>query len=144
MSVICVDFDGTCVTHEFPGIGKDIGAVLVLNKLVDHGHKIILFTMRSDNDSGASKEFPGVHGGSYLTDAVRWFHDNRIPLYGINMNPDQTWSNSPKVYAELYIDDAALGCPLKMNCEISERPFVDWDAVDEYLTLEGYFGHIIK
>ena len=32
---ICVDFDGTCVTHEFPKVGKDIGAVPVLKKLVD-------------------------------------------------------------------------------------------------------------
>jgi len=26
---ICIDFDGTCVTHEFPKVGKDIGAVPV-------------------------------------------------------------------------------------------------------------------
>lgn len=24
--IIAIDFDGTCVTHEFPKIGKDIGA----------------------------------------------------------------------------------------------------------------------
>ena len=45
---ICIDFDGTCVTHEFPKVGKDIGAVSVLKKIVEAGHKIILFTMRSD------------------------------------------------------------------------------------------------
>lgn len=33
--VIAVDFDGTCVTHEFPKIGKDIGAIPVLRKLVE-------------------------------------------------------------------------------------------------------------
>ena len=27
---IIIDFDGTCVTHEFPNIGKDIGAEKVL------------------------------------------------------------------------------------------------------------------
>lgn len=32
--IIAVDFDGTCVTHEFPKVGKDIGAVtLISNKL---------------------------------------------------------------------------------------------------------------
>ena len=31
---ICIDFDGTCVTHEFPKVGKDIGAVSVLKKLL--------------------------------------------------------------------------------------------------------------
>ena len=48
--VIAVDFDGTCVTHEFPKVGKDIGAVPVLKKLVEKGHKIILYTMRSHPD----------------------------------------------------------------------------------------------
>lgn len=45
---ICIDFDGTCVTHEFPSIGKDIGAIPVLKELVKNNHKLILFTMRSN------------------------------------------------------------------------------------------------
>jgi hypothetical protein len=28
--IIAVDFDGTCVTHEYPKVGRDIGAVPVL------------------------------------------------------------------------------------------------------------------
>jgi hypothetical protein len=31
--VVGVDFDGTCVTHEYPKIGRDIGAVPVLKEL---------------------------------------------------------------------------------------------------------------
>lgn len=42
--IIAVDFDGTCVIHEFPKVGKDIGAVPVLKKLIEKGHKIILYT----------------------------------------------------------------------------------------------------
>ena len=30
---ICIDFDGTCVTHEYPKVGKQIGAVSVLKEL---------------------------------------------------------------------------------------------------------------
>ena len=45
---IVIDFDGTVVTHEFPKIGRDIGAVPVLKELVANGHRLILFTMRSD------------------------------------------------------------------------------------------------
>ena len=45
--IIAVDFDGTCVTHEFPRVGEEIGAAEVLKELTDKGHKIILFTMRS-------------------------------------------------------------------------------------------------
>ena len=50
------------------------------------------------------------------TDAVNWFKKNDIPLYGINENPDQSsWTTSPKPYCHIYIDDAALGCPLIRN-----------------------------
>jgi hypothetical protein len=38
---INIDFDGTCVTHDFPNIGTDIG-IPVLKKLVANGHKLIL------------------------------------------------------------------------------------------------------
>lgn len=34
---IAIDFDGTCVSNDFPKIGKDIGAVPVLKELVEKG-----------------------------------------------------------------------------------------------------------
>lgn len=120
---IAIDFDGTCVTHDYPRIGKDINAVNVLKKLVANGHKLILNTMRS---------------GKELKEAINWFKKNDIELYGANENPTQRkWTNSPKVYAHLYIDDAALGCPLKMDLSISDRPFVDWEAVSCLLKDNG-------
>ena len=119
---IAVDFDGTCVTHDYPRVGKDIGAVPVLKKLVNSGNNIILNTMRS---------------GEELGDAIQWFRDNDIPLYGINENPIQkSWTESPKVYANLYIDDAALGCPVIYDPAVGNRPFVDWTAVENYLLKE--------
>ena len=48
--LISVDFDGTCVSHEFPHIGKNIGAEIVLKALSDAGHDIICMTMRSPKD----------------------------------------------------------------------------------------------
>jgi len=128
---ICIDFDGTCVTHDFPEIGKDIGAVPVLKELVDNGHRLILFTMRSDRKK--KKKVNGeeiVVEEKVLTEAVQWFEDNGIPLYGIQKNPTQRfWTSSPKAYGHLYIDDANLGCPLVYDEEMSGRPFVDWIAV---------------
>ena len=116
---IAIDFDGTCVTHDYPRIGKDIGAIEVLKRLIKSGHKLILNTMRS---------------GKELQDAIDWFKENGIELYGANENPSQkSWTNSPKVYAHMYIDDAALGCPLKMDLNLSNRPFVDWDVVSTLL-----------
>lgn len=132
---IAIDFDGTCVTHEFPYIGVDIGAVPILKRLVASGHNLILFTMRSDvvaptsNDSGIYTK-----SGNYLTEAVDWFKKHDIPLYGIQRNPTQyTWTKSPKAYAQCYIDDAALGCPLVFDPNISDRPFVDWAGVEQLL-----------
>jgi len=109
--IIAIDFDGTCVTHEFPKVGKDIKAVPVLKALVENGHQLVLFTMRSDivNPTGEGNELH-LESGNYLTDAVNWFKENEIPLYGVQTNPTQhTWTTSPKAYAQMYIDDAALG-----------------------------------
>ena len=134
---ICIDFDGTCVTHEFPKVGKDIGAVPVLKKIIESGNSLILFTMRSDIENPKSDDYNIKSiGGKYLTDAINWFKENGIELYGINENPTQkTWTHSPKAYGQMYIDDAALGCPLKYDPIISERPFVDWIAVKYNLKL---------
>lgn len=121
--VIAVDFDGTCVTHDYPYIGSDIGAVPVLRELADAGYRLVLNTMRS---------------GKLEKEAVAWFKSNNIPLYGVNINPDQrSWTASPKVYADIYIDDAALGVPLTTSPS-SVRPFVDWVKVREWLVKEGY------
>lgn len=120
---IGIDFDGTCVTHEYPRIGKDINAVPILSALVEMGHNLILITMRS---------------GKELKEAVKWFKKNNIDLYGINSNPTQhKWTTSPKIYAHLYIDDAGLGVPLIYNPEYSGRPYVDWDAVYKLLKEKG-------
>lgn len=137
--IIAIDFDGTCVTHEFPEVGVDIGAVPVLKKLVENGHQLILWTMRSDIEQPRS-DHPDIHsvGGQYLTDALAWFEKNGIELWGVQTNPDQRhWTHSPKVYAQIYIDDAALGCPLKRNSELSARPFVDWIETRKQLSLRG-------
>lgn len=130
---ICIDFDGTCVTHEFPRIGEDIGAIPVLKELVATGHKLILFTMRSDRKK---KKKVGdetvIVEENFLTDAINWFADNGIELYGVQKNPTQRfWTSSPKAYGHLYIDDANLGCPLITPAE--GRPYVDWEETRKYL-----------
>ena len=137
--VIAVDFDGTVVTHDFPKVGKDVGAIPVLTALVNAGHKLVLFTMRSDITEVKSEDY-NIHkeGGNYLTQAVNWFNDNGIKLYGVNRNPDQDgWTSSPKAYAQMYIDDMALGAPLKYDYTISDKPFIDWKLVSDMLVVRG-------
>ena len=121
---IAIDFDGTCVKHKYPNIGKDIGAVPVLKKLIEYKHKLILNTMRS---------------GKELDEAVNWFKENDIELFGINNNPTQKhWTDSTKVYANLYIDDVNLGCPL-IYPDNEERPYVDWKTAYFKLYALGLF-----
>lgn len=116
--VIALDFDGTVVTHEYPYVGEDVGAVPVLKELIAAGHQLILFTMRS---------------GKLLDDALAWFERNGIELYAVNENPEQkSWTSSVKVHANIYIDDCALGCPIRFEDGV-RRPFVDWQKVRDIL-----------
>ncbi len=116
---IGLDFDGTVVTHEFPGIGEDTGAIHILRYLIDSGCRIVLNTMRS---------------GSGLEDAKLYLTEKGIELFGCNHNPTQTeWTTSPKVHADLYIDDLALGCPLAYRP--NKKPYVDWIRVGQHCYL---------
>lgn len=113
--IIAIDFDGTCVEHDYPSVGLDVeGAVDVLKALNGRGHRLILNTMRS---------------GELLDAAVRWFKQRKIELWAVNENPEQRkWTESPKVYADIYIDDSALGCPIRFIDGV-RRPVVNWSKV---------------
>lgn len=120
---IAIDFDGTCVTHDYPEVGRDIGAVPVLRELYDAGHSLILHTMRT---------------GMEMYHAREWFDEHDIPLFGVQYDPEQTkWTHSNKCYANLYIDDAALGIPLTYPPN-GKRAYVDWVKVRELLVEKGY------
>lgn len=119
--IIAVDFDGTVVEHDYPDVGRDVpGAVAGLRELASkYEARLILWTMRS---------------GQTLDDAKAWYAKHGIPLFGVNGNPDQhKWTDSPKAFAQIYIDDAALGAPLKKARKEGKRPMVDWKAVMETL-----------
>lgn len=113
---IVVDFDGTVVKHHYPEIGETIPhCIETLKKWSDNGVGIILDTMRSGKDLEAAKE---------------WFKDNDIHLYGVGSDPKQKeWTDSPKAYGILSVDDRNLGVPLVF--EEGERPYVDWDKIDK-------------
>lgn len=115
---VAVDFDGTCVDHRYPDVGMDVpGCVTALRAFVAAGASLILWTMRS---------------GEGLQAAEAWFERHEIPLYGVNHNPTQgRWTQSPKAYAHVYVDDAAYGCPLRENPRAGGRPYVDWALVQD-------------
>ena len=124
---IVIDFDGTVVKHRYPAVGEDIGAVPVLRILARNGHRLYLNTMRSHDSAGVDT----------LQPAIDWFRNNSIPLSGINENPSQKgWTASPKVYGNIYIDDGALGAPLRAD-DSGAPPFIDWSLASIYLLYQG-------
>ena len=123
---IVLDFDGTVVKHAFPAVGEDIGAAPILKRLVANGCCLILNTMRSRDSAGVDM----------LQPALDWFEQRGIPLYGVNENPTQKeWTSSPKVYGNLYIDDGALGAPLKVDAD--GGIYMDWNKVAAHLYYMG-------
>jgi len=134
--VIAVDYDQTCRAGNFPHVYEDIGAARVLKKLVAVGHKIILYTLRCDRLDKVPNDL-GIEpiNGLYLTEAINWFADNGIPLYGVNAHPLQKQlTDSPKCWADIFIDDRAIGTPLLKNVRISNEHYVNWYEMEELLT----------
>ncbi len=110
---VAIDFDGTVVTEQYPDVGKDIGAVPWLQAANQAGADLILLTMRD---------------GPQLDAAVAWFETRSIRLFDVNANTEQAkWTKSRKVYANIYVDDLALGAPL-IHEPGRRKPFLDWSV----------------
>lgn len=88
-----VDFDGTLCVNKFPLIGAPIQSSI---DMVKDAHSrdicIIIWTCRD---------------GVYIDKMKTWLKDNGVPYDYINENPECDFTKSPKIYADLYIDDRA-------------------------------------
>ena len=95
---IAVDFDGTIVEDEYPGIGKpQLFAFDTLKKLQEKGHRLILWTYRN---------------GKHLDDAVAFCETNGITFYAVNKSfPEESFDPkySRKINADYFIDDRNIG-----------------------------------
>jgi hydroxymethylpyrimidine pyrophosphatase-like HAD family hydrolase len=123
--IVAIDFDGTIVAHRYPKIGEPVPYALeTMRAMLAENYKLILYTMRS---------------GEYLQEAIDYLAAEGIEFWAINENPTQRfWTDSPKVYAHIYIDDAALGCPL-IEVE-NDRPIVDWLEIARHFELIEYLS----
>lgn len=128
--IVAVDFDGTIAEHEFPDIGAPVpGAFRWMKEWQAAGARLILWTMRSDGRTGEGRE-----NGPVLTEAIEFCRTNGVEFWAANHNPEQAaWTGSPKVYAHVYVDDAAAGCPLRESRKAGNRPMVDWDVIGPHV-----------
>lgn len=92
--VVACDFDGTIVESAFPDIGSPNSQVIGhLRRLYeDLKNVIVIWTCRT---------------GEGLLLMREWLIENEVPFDYINRNP-LFETGSPKIYADLYIDDRAV------------------------------------
>ena len=95
---IAVDFDGTIVEHQYPKIGNEIPfATETLRALQKKGHKLILWTYRTQKE---------------LDEAVEFCREKGVEFYAVNKNyPEEKLNDNTgrKILADLYIDDRNYG-----------------------------------
>lgn len=97
--IIAVDFDGVIVEDKFPEIGEpDRELVALLQFAKDAGHKLILWTSRVDDRLEEAVRTCTELGLEF--DAINDGEPENLALYG---------TNPRKVFADIYIDDRALG-----------------------------------
>ncbi|MFE8701146.1 hypothetical protein ACFYKX_11125 [Cytobacillus sp. FJAT-54145] len=115
--VVAVDFDDTIAS----GFHKDALTLLphckeVLSRLYGKGFRFILWTCRSDDTLEQAKEFLKEQDMFHLFDAINDQHPEARERY------DFTYS--PKVWADVYIDDRHIGY------------HVEWLLIEQHLLLE--------
>lgn len=154
MAIILVDFDGTCIPTLPVGSRLDdfnTGAEEVLKKLIEAGHKIVLWTVRNESSQNPyniiAKQFIGK---SSLCEAIDWFKKRDIQLYGVNEVPDEISKVGVgrKVLGDFLIDDTAIGAPIKEvtieyfsyltdSYSTLETYHIDWEIIEQLLIKQG-------
>lgn len=126
--IIAIDFDGTIVEDEYPGIGKPrIFVFETLKKLQENGHRLILWTYRS---------------GIRLNEAVTFCKKNGIEFYAVNKSFEEEqfdYSKSRKIYADLFIDDRNIGGVLGWG-EIYQMITNETPNMEAQKKKKGFFG----
>jgi len=109
---ICIDFDNTIIKYNQDIFEPVPGAFKSILELKNKGYKLILYTLRSRKK---------------INIILKYLKDNGIIFDAVNYNAEQSkWTDSIKIYADYYIDDKAIGCPLIYK---DNNKYVDWKQV---------------
>ena len=108
--IIAIDFDETIVEDAYPNIGKPmIFAFETMKKLQSEGHRLILWTYRTDKK---------------LQEAVDFCKQQGLEFYAINKSyPEEEFDGkiSRKINATFFVDDRNIG------------GFIGWTAIHKLL-----------
>jgi hypothetical protein len=146
-----IDFDGTVVYHIPEGVCPiDTGAEKVLKKLVEKGHKLVIWTCRNKSKTNP---FNYINGEPKVPDsldeALNWYKERDIPLYAVNSVPggEKYVGDSTKPLCDFVIDDLNVGTPLKVNVvpchnydgttSLVRAHCVDWEKMETLLKERG-------
>lgn len=97
--IAAIDFDGTLVEDQFPGIGPmNKRMFLICKNMQQHGVKLILWSSRNGEQLQKAVEFCKAQGLEF--DAVNENLPEVMHYYG--------GGDTRKVFADIYIDDKAI------------------------------------
>lgn len=141
--IIYLDFDGTCVEHDYPNMGRcNFGCIEVIKKLQDANHEIILNTYRADLGEEALKQAQKWLNKHYWMFVDRSLRDSfeLKPITQFTPNkiqppPWKIWNQNELNVSNdsIYIDDIATGIPLKPTVMVPNSLMVDWEQVEQDL-----------
>ena len=152
--VILVDFDATVIPKLPTGMftNYDTGAEKVLKKLISRGHKIVLWTCRNNSPDNPYNYIDGKwRKETSLEEALRWFKERGIELYGINSVPGELLEvgTSRKALGDFVIDDTSICMPM-VQCGVDcvsyetgkvtkgyKTYHVDWDYIEACFKKKG-------
>jgi len=121
--IIAVDFDGTIVEDNYPGIGTERPfATETLRMLLRDHHRLILWTVRE---------------GRHLEEAVEWCRERGVEFYAVNKDyPEESKDNnnhfSRKIKADYFIDDRNIG------------GLPDWGQIYQIISEKKSFERILR
>jgi len=129
--IIAVDFDGTIVEDDYPGIGPaKIFAFDTLLELQKKGFRLILWTYRY---------------GKRLEEAVDFCKKNGLEFYAVNNSyPEEKFEHSVsrKINADVFIDDRNIGGLLGWG-EIYQQ-LLKTEKPKEHKNKKGFFDFLKK
>lgn len=124
MVILSIDFDGTIVKDEYPGIGKPLpGAIQAINELYESGYCIIINSCRARDKED---------------EMIGWLNRNGVKYCHCNENCCERIvkyrTDCRKISADIYIDDKSLFAPSMENPN-------QWDNIKNLILLKYGTNH---